>query len=219
MPITLDDLKLSYTPVPKTACTSLKMVFFDVENGREFVPFRRNGREFHIHNVYASVLFNAKQAERLADHRRLILVRDPIRRLLSAYGNRVVHHRELSLASARKELLAHDLAPDPELKEFVAKLPRYAKAVESIDHHARPLVDFAGTDAGHYTRVYRMSEIGELVADVSAIAGRKLPLGRLQTGGPKLSVDDLGRKEIDALREFYAEDYRAFGRWFEGAQG
>ena len=219
MPITLDDLKLSYTPVPKTACTSLKMVFFDVENGREFVPFRRNGREFHIHNVYASVLFNAKQAERLADHRRLILVRDPIRRLLSAYGNRVVHHRELSLASARKELLAHDLAPDPELKEFVAKLPRYAKAVESIDHHARPLVDFVGTDAGHYTRVYRMSEIGELVADVSAIAGRKLPLGRLQTGGPKLSVDDLGRKEIDALREFYAEDYRAFGRWFEGAQG
>ena len=47
MPIVLDDLKLSYTPVPKTACTSLKMVFFDIENGREFVPFRHNGREFH----------------------------------------------------------------------------------------------------------------------------------------------------------------------------
>ena len=44
-------------------------------------------------------------------------------------------------------------------------------------------------------------------------------MGRLQTGGPKLSVDDLGRREIDTLRQFYAEDYRAFGRYFEGAQG
>ncbi len=219
MPIVLDDLKLSYTPVPKTACTSLKMVFFDIENGREFVPFRHNGREFHIHKVYASVLFNPKQAGRLADYRRLILVRDPIQRLLSAYGNRVVHHRELSLANARKELFAHDLAPDPGLEEFVTKLPRYMKAVESIDHHARPLVDFAGTDAAYYTRVYRMSEIEDMVADLSAVAGRRLTVGRLQTGGPKLSVDDLGRREIDTLRQFYAEDYRAFGRYFEGAQG
>lgn len=214
MPIILDELKLSYTPVPKTACTSLKTMFFEVENSREFIPFRRNGREFHIHNVYPSTLFNPRLNERQVDYRRLLLVRDPIPRLLSAYSNRVVHHRELSQEKAGKHLAAYDLAPDPGLQEFIAKLPQYAQAVETIDHHTRPLVDFAGPDASFYSRVYRMSEIEDMLADISLVVGRSLTLQRLQTGGPKLGMDDLGSQEVEKLREFFAEDYRVFGEYF-----
>lgn len=214
MPIILDDVKLSYTPVPKTACTSLKTMFFEVENGWDFIPFKRSGREFHIHNVYPSSLFNPKLTERQSDYSRILLVRDPIPRLLSAYSNRVVHHRELSQEKARKQLLAHDLAPDPSLKEFVLKLPQYMQAVETIDHHTRPLVDFAGPDAGFYTRVYRMSEIDDMLSGIAALVGRPLTLQRLQTGGPKLSIEDLGSREIERLREFYVEDYCQFGEYF-----
>lgn len=214
MPIILDDVKLSYTPVPKTACTSLKTMFFEVENGWEFTPFKRNGREFHIHNVYPSSFFNPKLTERQADYNRIILVRDPILRFLSAYSNRVVHHRELSREKARKQLVTHDLAPDPSLEEFVLKLPQYMKAVETIDHHTRPLVDFAGLDASFYTKVYRMSEIDDMLADIAMLVGRPLTLQRLQTGGPKLSIENLSSREIERLREIYAEDYRSYGEYF-----
>lgn len=214
MPIILDDIKLSYTPVPKTACTSLKTMFFEIENGWEFTPFKRNGRQFHIHNVYPSSFFNPKLTERQSNYSRLLLVRDPILRFLSAYSNRVVHHRELSREKARKQLLAHDLAPDPSLEEFVLKLPQYMKAVETIDHHTRPLVDFAGPTSSFYTRVYKMLEIDDMLSDISSIVGRPLVLQRLQTGGPKLSIDDLGRRELQRLQDFYADDYRAYGEYF-----
>ena len=214
MPIILDEMKLSYTPVPKTACTSLKTLFFEVENGREFIPFKRNGREFHIHNVYPSVFFNPKLTERQSEYSRFLLVRDPILRLLSAYSNRVVHHGELSREKARKQLVAHDLAPNPSLVEFVHKLPIYMKAVETIDHHTRPLIDFAGPEANFYTRIYNMSEIDEMLAEIASIVGQPLKLQRLQTGGPKLSLEDLGSREIERLREFYAGDYSEYGDHF-----
>ena len=214
MPVILDKLKLSYTPVPKVACTSLKTMLFEVENGRDFVPFQRNGQEFHIHNVYQSTVFDPRLKERLATYRRLLLVRDPIQRFLSAYSNRVVHHRELSSEKSHKNLVAHDLAPNPNLQEFVAKIRQYMITVDSIDHHTRPLVDFAGIDARFYTRIYKMHEIEVMVHDISSIVGRPLTLKRLQTGGPKLGIDELDRSAIDILREFYAEDYRVFGEYF-----
>ena len=43
MPVILPDHKLSYFFVPKVACTSLKYMFYEVENGRRFEPFRING--------------------------------------------------------------------------------------------------------------------------------------------------------------------------------
>lgn len=215
MPITLDKLKLIYTPIPKTACTSLKTMFFELENGHAFTPTIRNGREYHIHNVYPSELFNPVMDGQRIDYRRIILVRDPIRRLLSAYSNRVIHHRELSLEKAQDQLAEHDLAPNPSLQEFISKLSKYGKAVQTINHHTQPLVDFAGQDAEFYSRVYKMSEIGNMVADVATIAERPLTLAHLQTGGPKIEIDALRSRDIQVLQEFYSEDYCVFGKYFQ----
>ena len=44
MPVILDDHKLSYFFVPKVACTSLKYMFFQFENGRRFQRFQANGK-------------------------------------------------------------------------------------------------------------------------------------------------------------------------------
>nr|WP_225612184.1 sulfotransferase family 2 domain-containing protein [Paracoccus sp. PAR01] len=146
--------------------------------------------------------------------RRIILVRDPLQRLLSAYSNRVVHHHERSPGKAQKQLTEHDLAPNPSLQEFIAKLPQYARAVETINHHMRSLVDYAGGGAGYYSRIYRMLAIGDMVSDISAVVGRLLTLARLQTGGPKIGIDALGSQDINTLLDFDAEDYRVFGGYF-----
>lgn len=207
----LDDFKLSYLSVPKVACTSIKTMMFEIENGFPYRNFTISGRAYWIHHFYKSTLFAAQDVMAMRDHQRLAVVRDPIGRLLSCYSNRVVHHRELSKEKARKALKTADLPFNPDLSTFVAHLERYMAAVESINHHARPMVDYLGRDAGFYTRLYGMSEVQTFVDDVNRITGRTVALQRLQTGGPKITADALTAAEIARLKTFYARDYDTFG--------
>lgn len=211
MTVILDDHKLTYVAVPKIACTSIKTMFFEVENGFAFRMFRASGRQWHIHNFYPSVAFDTLPLERMAEHRRLAVLRDPVRRLLSCYGNRVVHHRELSRAKAGRRLARADLPLDPDLPTFVRNLAEYRRAVPSIDHHARPMVDYMGRDPDFYAGLFRMEALSDFTAEVARITGVQPALARLQTGGPKIDADSLDARDRRLLEEHYAEDYACYG--------
>lgn len=204
----------TYISVLKIACTSVKSMLFQVENGRPFEPFVANGRSFHIHRLYPSVKFKHLPHDRIADHARFALVRDPIRRFLSAFSNCVLHHRELSAEKAGAELTARGLKPDPELAEFIDHLSDYAAAVPSIDHHCAPMVRFLGMDAGYYAHVFPIEKIAEFQAELSRRVGQDLVAPRLQTGGPKLDPDMLAPRHVRKLRKLYERDYEIFGAWF-----
>ena len=204
--------KLSYIAVPKVACTSLKTMFFEVENDRPFVSFRANGKWFHIHRFYKAVPFAELPRKRIADHVRLTVVRDPIRRFLSCYSNRVIFHKELSEKFAGPALARAGLTPDPDLSLFIDRFEDYCRAVSSIGHHARPMVEYLGTDPAFYTEIYPIERVGEMVASLETRLGRKLVLPRLQTGGPKIDPDVLTPAQIDKLRAHYAQDYDIWGR-------
>ncbi|MFN4098218.1 MAG: sulfotransferase family 2 domain-containing protein, partial [Pararhodobacter sp.] len=163
----LDEFKLAYVAVPKVACTSLKTMMFEVENGFPFRPFTTSGTAWWIHDFYTSIPFADLPHDRIADYRCIGVVRDPVQRLLSCYSNRVVHHRELSRDKARRPLREADLPFSPDLSTFVANLAGYMAAVPSIHHHARPMVDYLGHDPSYFDRVYTMAELPELVADVT----------------------------------------------------
>ncbi|MRX52019.1 hypothetical protein GI374_16700 [Paracoccus sp. S-4012] len=214
MPVILRQHNIAYFPVPKTGCTSLKELFFEVENGWRFKPFRRNGQQYHIHHAYPSVLFSEMRPQRFEGLDRFLIVRDPVARFLSAYSNRVVHHGELSVEYAGNSLMKEGLPYSPSLSEFVTNIAGYRKAVPVIEHHVRPLVDFAGMNAEYYTRIYSISKIGDFAQMVCERTGTDVELRRLQTGGPKITVDALSPKELEVVREIYADDFNVYGSYF-----
>lgn len=214
MAITLRKQVIAYFPVPKVACTSIKHVFFALENDREFQPFFANGKLYSIHKIYPGKLFASTPRKQLKEHIRLAVVRDPVKRLLSCYSNRVVHHQELSGAKIGKDLREAKLTPNPDLGEFVDNLEAYQKVQGSVFHHSRPMVDFLGKQAKYYSKIYRIEEIENLIGRLNKITGKQVVLGRHQTGGPKLQPSDLETKQLEKLKTYYAEDYDAFGAYF-----
>lgn len=210
-PVMLTRHKISYVPVPKNACTSLKTMFFEIENGFPFQPFKASGRHYWIHDLYPSVPFGKLRHKAIADHHRIAVLRDPVKRLLSCYANRVVHHRELSQEKAGAQLAEAGLPVDPDLETFVAHLGAYRQAVGSIDHHAAPMVTYLGDDPGWYARLYRIEETETLAADLRAMTGTDAALERLQRGGPKIAVDTLSAVALKTLKQVYAPDYDVFG--------
>lgn len=202
-------------PVPKTACSSFKYLFFEIENGFEFRGFKANGEWKHIHNAAYPTRHYANwiKANRKLRHR-ITIVRDPIKRFISAYTNRVLFHRELSEEKAGSSLRKYRLPSDPDLPTFVDNLKKYIRASHMIATHVQPLVDYLGKDPSYYTRVFRFDQIGECADHIREITGTNVPLRHMQAGGPKADAEELTSGQLDKIRRFYRDDYRYFGDYF-----
>jgi Sulfotransferase family len=198
---------IGYLPLPKVANTSIKHTMFELENGTRFTQAATGAA--HIHEYFR------RNKAAVEDGRfRFVVVRDPIKRFLSAYANRVVHHRELSaekleaLAVQKKRLkrALRKLKPDPDAGSFVDLLEQYQQ-VPSILVHTRPIAPVV-EDLRLFTKVYRIENIAELEADLSEITGIPVKLRHAQTGGPKLDVSCLNEAQMHKLKSYYREDYR-----------
>ncbi len=214
MSVFLWDHRLTYVAVPKVACTSVKHSFFEVENGRPHDDFVANGRYFHIHQIYPTRSFPDLPHDRISGHIRLALVRDPVRRLLSCYGDRVIYNRELSEQKAGPALAKAGLPANPSLGVFIDRLADYARAVPSIAHHAAPHVSFLGDDPGYFAEIHPMCRLADFAQSVARHLGRPFRLEHHQIHGPKLPPSVLSSAQVAAIRRHYEADYDIWGRFF-----
>jgi len=205
--------KVSYLAVPKVACTSIKLMLFAYENQRPWQPLRVNGQDMHIHLLYPTLTWDELPVRRMFDHDRFALVRDPVERLLSCYSNRVVYHRELSIAKAAAALEKYDLTPDPSLDLFVDRLEDYSAASPLIHHHSRPMVDFLGRDPGYFAGLFPLARIDAFLARLSLRLGQPLEAAQEQRSGIRLEPAMLSSARLVKLKRHYDEDYSVFGGW------
>lgn len=195
---------IGYQPIPKVACTSIKEMLFEMTVGQPFSTALSEGAR-HVHTY-----FTQRHRDVSAASFRFIVVRDPIKRFLSAYGSRVVRHKELS-----REKIAHvqidpplDLETfpyDPDLPTFVEKFDLYRR-IPTIAHHCRPINEFCAPLSA-FDRVYRFEELRELVADLRRLSGcseAKLPHSQRSS---RIQMDQVSPRIFDKLVDYYAADY------------
>lgn len=214
MPLLLPDHQLAFFFVPKVACTSMKALFYEIENGAPFVPFRVNGAMQHLHDFYSFQRFEKVRHRKIADWTRLAMVRDPAARVVSCYRNRVLAQKALVIGGAAAAVAAAGLDPKPDLETFVQRLPAYRKASPAVRFHTEPLSHALGENRDYFTRIYRFSEIQALADEVARITGTALTLPHLQTRGPEMSTADLSPPARARIAALYAEDYSLWGAWF-----
>jgi hypothetical protein len=209
--IVLEAYSLGYKNIPKTACSSIKHALYTLKRGKGFYTEVSN---MNIHQYWS----NHKSDILKADFR-FIVLRDPVKRFLSAYSNRVGHYKELSKEYLQtnvegKKLLENINIPlNPSLQDFIKYLSEYYSIV-SIKHHTRPIVDFKVRDLSVFTNVYKIENLASLEVDISNRYNTEFTLPRLQTGGLKYKVSDLSKDELDFLFDFYKEDYALISEYY-----
>lgn len=201
--IYLSRWSIGYQPIPKAACTSIKELLFRAVAGAAFSPELAEGAN-HVHRY-----FDLRTRDVSAAGFRFVVVRDPIKRFLSAFGNRVLHHKELSRAYVEglgiTPLDLEGFVFDPDLAGFVERFASYRR-IPTIDHHFRPISEFSAPLAA-FDKVYPFEALGELVADLQKRTGVPMALPHSQRGGPKLQPQDLPPRVFDKLAELFAADY------------
>ncbi len=215
MAIVLPDHRIAYFPAPKNACTSLKLLFYELCKGETFAGGRSANGADHIHQVYGTPKFQSIDRAALADYRRIAIVRDPVERFLSSYANRVVFYGELSEEKVNLDL-AHRLGLrlDPPLGLFIDRLDEYRLVSPSVRHHTEPQSYFFGSDIAYFTHVYRVRELPVLARDLSEMLEREITIPHEQSGGPKIQVGALSEKHLRRVIEIYSGDYALLRPWF-----
>ena len=146
-------LRLAYTYIPKNACTSLKRTFGRAQGwlGPDSPSAHEMRRQWWL-----SGLARYPRAEE-----RIVVVRDPFDRVLSAYLNKFIRARDTVAEQAIAAGLGESLSPgatrdDVTFADFVAYLARTPS--HRLDEHWRPQHDFL---IGSYTRHLRFEHLGE----------------------------------------------------------
>lgn len=215
MAVHLPNQKLTYFSVPKVACSSLKNFFFEIENGFPFQRFKMNGKSYGIHQFAKSERFSQIPREAIEGHVKIAVVREPSRRILSCYRNKVVGLKDLHRIKFTEEQKKMGLVADPSLENFIDLLPHYQSISWSVRHHSRPLAFFLGKDPTFYDRLFAMNQLPDLVDFVSRIVGDVPALrhaNKTKSSNQALSqatIDSINRK----IEDMYAEDINLYGRY------
>ena len=213
MVIHIDALNLAYMAVPKAACSSVKATLgaLDPDNPvNDATGFSMD----NIHKLYQTRRFRVHRWQRYAHCFRFTVVRDPLKRLLGVYSNRVVALRELH--TSRNFRRGHvDLTPDPDPDYFFQNLDAYIKAASTIKHHALPTSCFTGEDFSVFSRVYRTSDLGDLAADLSEIAGHPMTIPHYNSSGTPLDIDELAPRTQSAIANRLRGEYAHLADYFD----
>jgi hypothetical protein len=193
----------SYQFVPKIACTSIKRALFEAETG---VPFDRKSIGCSAHQWTKQNRLGDVFGKKI----RLLVVRDPVERFLSAYSNRVGFHRELSFDVVSKKfpnIINNISIFDPDIDCFVNNLEMFL-TVPPIKHHFFTLKDWInGVSLAEYSHVYPIEKIIEAQHLVSEIYDKDIVFGRFQTGGVKIRPEELSSSTLQKIKEYVRSDY------------
>jgi len=185
MPYTMPAQRMAFFFSPKAGGTSLRAFLFHAENGFPFRDYSVQGARVDANMLAANYRFNRIDHRELSEYRRFALLRDPVKRFLSGYSNRVLHYRELSIEAAGPHLLREGLPPDPDIGTFIENYVGYLRCSKPLARHFLKQQKFIGADPAYYERIFKLEKLGELVDFVNATCGTDAKMPRLQTGGPK----------------------------------
>ncbi len=187
---------LAYFPVRKVGTTTMRAALREIaENEADYV------RTWDI-PMSPYIRYRAKGCRKIA------IVRDPVRRFLSAFGDRVVAKKDMDKGFWDRALLApFGLSARPDIDTFCRHYRAYYLLNDKIRRHFRPQWPYLGRDLSYFDKIYRLESLGELTSDISELAGRKIVLPKLHTTGPKYRYDALDPEIQQLVLGFTAADY------------
>lgn len=205
MVIAVTDWGIVYAAVPKAGCSSVKAMLAKIDPNVT-LPAPELLTNGTYHSIYPTRRFRAEAFARHRDAYSFTVVRDPIRRLMSVYTNRVVGLRDLHKSRMLKRRGVLPLDPDPDT--FLLNLRRYMRLSSIVRHHTLPTSLFTGPDLSVYSQVFRTEQMDDVAHVLSERSGIPVEPARANKSSAKLLFDDLKPETRDSLRPFLMDEYK-----------
>ena len=197
--------KLVYYPVAKNANSSAKLFFLKhlkMDKNYYFlsdkVPEYKVNEDLKYKNLdkkYNLVNFLPSYTpfEKIEVDEKCCIIRNPIKRFISAYKNRILFHKDFGFRNLN-------------INEIIEKLEN-----NSFDNrHFLPQSYWLGSDLRYFTIVSNISNMETFINGVNNFFQNKVEFPRIQTGGADENIT-LTDSQIIKLKKIYSSDYDLIG--------
>ncbi|SMR70624.1 Sulfotransferase family protein [Aliiroseovarius halocynthiae] len=195
-----DDRKILYIPMPKCGSSTIKNYFTFLTIGEtfgEFVHFRHQ----HLNRWVTS----RDLQSRYKDYFKFSVVRDPISRVVSYFQKNVVGGA--LRRDSKGQQAAQNLVTLPGPIHCAGLFHQYRSMFIDFRHHTDPMTGYIGKNWKLLDRVYTMSEIGEVRAELSKRYGTEIDDVRAMEHQESPHSKDDVHSAFSQHREFYKDDY------------
>ena len=190
--------KLTYYPCPKNANTSAKMFFAKHLNidkhflflGDKIPQIEQTPDQYKGKQNIIGIIPSKQPFEKINVDIKCCIVRDPIKRFISAYRNRILYHRDIQFKDHSVDMILEKL----ENNNFE-------------NRHFLPQVYFLGEDLSYYTFWSTKEEISFFAEKVNDFFSRKINFPKIQTGGSDIKIK-LTKSQISKIEKIYAKDFK-----------
>ena len=190
--------KLIYYPCPKNANTSAKMFFAKHLNvdkdflflGDSIPQIEQTPDHYGGKQNIIGIIPSKQPFEKINVDIKCCIIRDPIKRFISAYKNRILYHRDIQFKDHSVDMILEKL----ENNNFE-------------NRHFLPQVYFLGEDLSYYTFWSTTEEIGFFAEKVNDFFSRKIIFPKIQTGGSDIKLK-LTSLQINKIEKIYAKDFK-----------
>ena len=200
---------LVYHLCPKNACTTVAHMLIQAD-GNGYV----NDKHKDFYNVhYLSKPNNNYEYWTYCDAEiRLAIKRDPVKRFVSGYQNRILYHNDLNkdtyfdkeLEKDFKAWPTYNRSEDKTINEFIQNFDKYWEN-PWVQGHFKSQTTFLGKQ-DYYTHIFDISELDKVRELLSEVSGKEIILPCLQTGGDDIEFP-ITDENIKWIKEKYAIDY------------
>jgi len=197
--------KLVYYPVAKNANSSAKLFFLKhlkLDKNYYFlsdkVPEYKINEDSKYKNLdkkYNLVNFLPSYTpfQKMDVDEKCCIVRDPLKRFISAYKNRVLFHKDVGFQNLN-------------INEIIEKMEN-----NSFDNrHFLPQSYWLGNNLKYFTIVSNISNMETFINGVNNFFQNKVDFPRIQTGGTNENIG-LTDNQITKLNKIYSSDYDLIG--------
>lgn len=197
--------KFTYYPIPKNASTTIKHWLFDYYKANGVAGFDSDARG-RVHKCFPTPQKNGGRIGWLKKRGlHFTVVRDPVRRFISAYRNRVLNRG--CLAKNAEMIVAAGLSLTPGLNEFIRNFSEYANLSREVAHHCSPQAEFIGKIYRRIDKIYDISELSLLEQDLIELTRFEQSFAALKSGGKSVEVEELDDASRKFLEVYLCKDF------------
>ncbi len=186
-----------YTPIPKNGSTSLKSYLLNKKNITDVNP----------HSYFGNPYFSAKRISNTNEFKKVIVLRDPIDRVISYHKKNILEADSLSEEVGIEGLKKlYGLTLKPTLNEFIERIELYVMCFNDVFHHILPQAAYIES-IEDYDYVVDISDVDSLVQYVSKHIGFDDVSAPEKMVGKKSKNIDISGENLKKLASMYKDDY------------